>query len=85
MMILDKFLNVVLVGETMDKIGRLGTKLTFSFINVVLSTKVDSSRQRQQSTVNKSGFQKWQISVFFFPECSLKFNCKVQSCFQPNP
>ena len=52
MMILDKFLNVVLVGETIDKIGRLTTNLLLVSSMLCYQLKcIDSSRKRQQSTV----------------------------------
>ena len=47
MMILDKFLNVVLVGETIDKIGRLTTNLLLVSSMLCYQLKY---RQQQKET-----------------------------------
>ena len=64
MMILDKFLNVVLVGETIDKIGRLTTNLLLvsSMLCYQLKYRQQQKETAKHCAVYKIGFQKRQIS-----------------------
>ena len=76
MMILDKFLNVVLVGETIDKIGRLTTNLLLvsSMLCYQLKYRQQQKETAKHCAVYKIGFQKRQISRSF----KLNFSLKMQ-------
>ena len=76
MMILDKFLNVVLVGETIDKIGRLTTNLLLvsSMLCYQLKYRQQQKETAKHCVVYKIGFQKRQVSRSF----KLNFSSKMQ-------
>lgn len=76
MMILDKFLNVVLVGETIDKIGRLTTNLLLvsSMLCYQLKYRQQQKETAKHCAVYKIGFQKRQVSRSF----KLNFSSKMQ-------